>query len=707
MLGNSITGAGENPAKMLDAAQNYLALGYSIIPIHSVKNGCCTCGKPGCTAPGKHPLLESWRDYQKWRPTEAEVRAWWKHWPWANVAIVTGSISGLVVLDIDGPDGVGSVSNKELPNTVIAETGGGGWHYLFRYPHGRVIGNKTGILPKVDVRADGGYIVAPPSIHKSGKTYTWFCEPGETELADIPEWLLELLDKQRDIKQAEPVYKAITEGARNSTMASLAGSMRYRGMSQESITAALEAENLARCSPPLPTAEVARIAASVCRYSPAEKTTTTKNESAAETETKKLSYVQLSDVQPEEVSWLWKPYIPKGKITFIEGDPGIGKSWLSMAMAAGITTGAAFPDAETGRAIFRVDPAIVIYLSAEDGPADTLRPRLDSLGADVSKIYVVTGTQDEKGDSAFSFDDLILLDGMAELLNPALIVIDPLQAYLGAGIDMHRANETRPVLAKLAALAERHNCAVLCIRHLNKGTGGKVLYRGMGSIDFTAAARSVLLAGCDQNDFSKRALIHIKSSLAPAGQAQGYELKDGFFWTGISTLTASELLSNEIQHSKEGNKLEEATTWLTEQLQNGPCEKKDLLELADDAGIKSKTLRRAAEKIGVKSYKKPGKKNGPWLWELPGNDGQDENIPYESMMGKTSTRGLSSNDVASTVCPIKNDGQDMEPNGDKASHRIDDLPKGYSKGKSRLDQDKKGDAWEPNDKSVDSVSIPF
>lgn len=421
-------------------------------------------------------------------------------------------------------------------------------------------------------------------------------------------------------------------------------------------------------------------------------------------DTKKICYVQLSKVQPEEVSWLWKPYIPKRKITLLEGDPGIGKSWLSMALAAGITTGAAFPDAESGRPIFRQDPGNVIYLSAEDGPSDTLRPRFDSLGADVSRIYVVTGTRDEKGESAFSFDDLILLDSMAELYKPALIVIDPLQAYLGATVDMHRANETRPVLARLAALAERHDCAVLCIRHLNKGTGGKVLYRGMGSIDFTAAARSVLLAGCDQNDPSKRALIHIKSSLAPAGQAQGYELKDGFFWTGISTLTASELLSNEIQHSKEVNKLEEATTWLIEQLQNGPCEKKDLLELADDVGIKKMTLRRAAERLEVKSYKKPGEKNGPWLWELPGDNEQDDNNSLRVQMSNTSTREKTSNDAASTVCSLKNDDQDVEANNGAEYNDLTTCSNGTLRGKTRFDQgeqDEIGDAWEPEDE------IPF
>lgn len=171
-------------AEILQAALDYLSLGFSVIPVHSVKDGRCTCERVTCSSPGKHPCVETWRDYQQRRPTEADIRKWFERWPWANVAIITGSISGLLVLDIDGPDGVESIGENPLPHTAIAETGGGGWHYLFKYPEGETIGNKTGILPGVDIRAEGGYIVAPPSVHKSGKLYEWYCEPGEMGGAD-------------------------------------------------------------------------------------------------------------------------------------------------------------------------------------------------------------------------------------------------------------------------------------------------------------------------------------------------------------------------------------------------------------------------------------------------------------------------------------------------------------------------------------------
>ncbi|MDF9408268.1 MAG: DNA repair protein RadA [Pelotomaculum sp. PtaB.Bin013] len=375
---------------------------------------------------------------------------------------------------------------------------------------------------------------------------------------------------------------------------------------------------------------------------------------------KEIKFVRMSDVKPEEVSWLWDPYVPLGKITLLEGDPGCGKTWAALAIASAISTGSALPDGDSGRCIMKRAPGKVIYLTAEDGIADTLRPRLDAVKADVENIYAITGTQDESGDNAFSFADLALLDGMAEALKPALVVIDPLQAFLGASIDMHRANEVRPLLARLAALAERHKCAMLCIIHLSKATASKSIYRGMGSIDFTAAARSVLLAGSDPQDTKRRALVHIKSSLAAAGQSQGFELGDNFFWTGISELTAGALLANEVNLADKKNKLDSAVEWLTE---------------IQDEDISLMTLRRVKEKLCIKAYKKPGEKNGPYLWELPGNNFQSDNdniipfgmVPKGKKMSNPSTRNYSSNDADSMGRSSKNNEQNMEVNGVKTS----------------------------------------
>jgi len=195
--------------------------------------------------------------------------------------------------------------------------------------------------------------------------------------------------------------------------------------------------------------------------------------------------VRLSDVTPEKVEFLSYPYIPLGKLTLLDGDPGVGKSTLSLAIAAGVTLGKGVPG------MVKADPGNVLVLSCEDGLSDTIRPRLDASGADVQKVFALRGvmTLDEEGLEA-------LTHHLTEI-RPRLVIIDPLVGYLGGKVDMHKGNEVRQVTAGLAELAEEFHCSFLAIRHLTKGGRDKAIYRGIGSIDFTAAARSVLLAGTD------------------------------------------------------------------------------------------------------------------------------------------------------------------------------------------------------------------
>ncbi|WP_207636703.1 AAA family ATPase [Desulfurispora thermophila] len=331
--------------------------------------------------------------------------------------------------------------------------------------------------------------------------------------------------------------------------------------------------------------------------------------------------VRLADVEPVQVKWLWEPYIPLGKLTLLEGDPEAGKTWLALAIATAISNGRGLPG-QDGRPGLAFEPGNVLYLTAEDGLADTLRPRLDILGADVKRVFSLsTG---ENGEFV-TLADIETLDAVATQIKPKLIVIDPLQAYLGSNVDMHRANEVRPVLAKLAALAEKHLCAVLCIRHLSKAPTGRAIYRGMGSIDFTAAARSVLLAGVDPQNPHKRAVVQIKSSLASKGIALGYSLSPPFSWTGESELTKSDLLASE-HEPEEKSALEEAESWLMLALESGPVSTKEIKKMAREAGISEATLRRAKEKLGVKAeavYKMETsgrKKITTWNWYLPGSE---------------------------------------------------------------------------------------
>jgi uncharacterized protein (DUF927 family) len=272
----------QNP--LLEAALNYVRRGWPVFPCHTPKGHRCSCGKSDCDKIGKHPRYHE-QDLEHGLKSaaldEQIIKEWWTRWPDANVGIVTGEKSGLVVLDVDPKnDGHESLEELEkikgkLPDTVETITGSGGRHILFRHP-GRKISNKTGFKPGLDIRGDGGYIVAPPSLHVSGRTYEWelSSHPDDVSLAEIPDWLLKLIEGGGEkTKTCEPeVGKSsdfkIPDGKRNSTLASLAGSMRCKGMSKEAIEAALIAENLSRCNPPLPETEVKKIAESIASYEP-------------------------------------------------------------------------------------------------------------------------------------------------------------------------------------------------------------------------------------------------------------------------------------------------------------------------------------------------------------------------------------------------------------------------------------------------------
>jgi hypothetical protein len=324
--------------------------------------------------------------------------------------------------------------------------------------------------------------------------------------------------------------------------------------------------------------------------------------------------VRLADVPPEPVKWLWKPYVPRRKVTLVVGDPGDGKTWMVNAMAAAITVGFGLPDPiHDGHPQAGSHPEPVLYLTAEDGLADTIRPRLDSMGADCEKFFALTAACDGDTETPVTLRDIDVLDDALTQTRAALVGVDPLQAFMGDRIDMHRANETRPVLAALARLAEKHDCAVVCICHLSKATQSRALYRVLGSIDFAAAVRSVLLVGRDPDDRCRRAVVQIKSNLAPEGPTLAYKIEnDRFEWCGVSQLTAGALLSADATED-DRSALDEAKDLLKDLLSDGPQPAKHVEHEARAAGVAERTLKRAKSALGIRSQKV----GGVWQW-LPG-----------------------------------------------------------------------------------------
>jgi hypothetical protein len=254
-----------------------------------------------------------------------------------------------------------------------------------------------------------------------------------------------------------------------------------------------------------------------------------------------------------------------------------------------------------------------LFLAAEDGVPDTLRPRLAALGADCRAIFACDEPLSLAGAAG-----LASLAQMVEAYGPRLVVIDPLVAFLGGATDMYRANEVRSVLAPLVRLAEVHRCAILAVRHLNKAKLGRAIYSGQGSIDFTAAARSVLLAGSSAEDGERHALIHIKSNLAACGAAVGYRLVPAFCWEGASALTADDLLAPAAA-ADEISAEDEAQSFLCSVLAGGePLPARLVFAMARDAGVAARTLKRAKRKAGVRTVRRGFGAGSTWLWSLAG-----------------------------------------------------------------------------------------
>jgi DNA repair protein RadA/Sms len=310
--------------------------------------------------------------------------------------------------------------------------------------------------------------------------------------------------------------------------------------------------------------------------------------------------VNMDSITPQEVSWLWYPYIPFGKITILQGDPGCGKTTFVLALATILANGTPFPTNSP-----TLVPTNVIYQTAEDGVADTIKPRLLSHNADCSRISFINDSGE-----ALTLNDKRLEKAITKA-NAKLFVVDPLQAFLGPKVDMHRANEVRPVFSQLADVAERTGCAIVIIGHMNKSSS-KGLYRSLGTIDIVAAARSVLLLGKDPDDPNVRAIIPIKSSLAPEGKAVSFSVgKNGFAWIGESELTAKQLLTERSSESESA--VEIAKRLLVEKCSGEPFPSTELNELAEEYGISVSSIKRAKQLLGAK----PTKKGDLWYVQLP------------------------------------------------------------------------------------------
>ena len=322
-----------------------------------------------------------------------------------------------------------------------------------------------------------------------------------------------------------------------------------------------------------------------------------------ESERKAVPMIRMSEVQQTEVEWLWYPYIPFGKLTIIQGNPGEGKTFFAMQLAAACTNRRFLPQMEP------FEPFNMIFQTAEDGLGDTVKPRLLSAEADLERVLVI-----DDADNPLTLADERIENAIREN-NARLVIIDPLQAFLGANVDMNRANEVRPIFRRLADVAQATNCAIVMIGHLNKATGSQSTYRGLGSIDITAVVRSLLFIGKVRTEPTTRVIVHEKSSLAPPGQSLAFSLGDekGFRWIGAYDISAEDLLAGG-EGSKTELKQEQAAKLIEQFLSEG--RKVSIAEINKEAaerGISERTVRLARNSMGDKIASERQGKDW-WIW---------------------------------------------------------------------------------------------
>ena len=313
-----------------------------------------------------------------------------------------------------------------------------------------------------------------------------------------------------------------------------------------------------------------------------------------------LKIISMDEVAVEEVEWLWYPYIPYGKLTIIHGDGGEGKTTLILRLAALLSRGEKLPCDSTER-----EPIKVIYQTAEDGLGDTIKPRLLAGNADCSQIKVI-----DESEATLTMLDERIEKAIVET-GARVLILDPVQAYIGAKVDMNRANEVRAILSQLGRIAGQYRCAIILVGHLNKVRGNKSNYRGLGSIDFQATARSVLIVGRLKDNPQIRVMVQDKSSLAPEGEPIAFELdkENGFRWIGHYDISVDDLLSG-IPREK---KSEQAENLILEYLSKGKYPQKELVKKAQAIGISKRVLDEAKKELNVRSLKE----GSQWYWELP------------------------------------------------------------------------------------------
>lgn len=534
--------------ELKDAAISYAKAGWFIFPLLAREKMPAISRKDG--GKGLHQATNDVDRIEKW---------WTKH-PDHNIGLSVGA-SGLYVIDVDGERGENALKDLleqhgPLPDTLCQITGKG-FHYFFKHPEDLELGNTASKLaPGIDTRGYGGYVVLPPSIHPDGGVYAW--KDQDIVPAQLPEWISEGVKQvvwippthtpsaysinvhpyvRRVWENVQGTLQSAQPGTRNNALNIAAVKMGHwiasNSIDRNRVELELEliARNLGLTDHEI--RETLRSGIEKGLESPAypPENTQSHNETSSQHDARQSEGVVAiqrgSTFGRKEVKYLWGKRLPIGKLTILAGPSGIGKSFISIALAANITAGKFLLDGGT-----HVDGE-VLFCTYEDDVEDTVGPRADGLGVDLDRCHFITGVDTEHGERAFGPQDVYrIIDFLKGSPDLRLIVIDPLGSFMGSGTDVNRENEARAVLSTLVKTAADTDTAVMMVAHYNKGTeSSDPLHRIAGSQGITALPRSVLAVEWGEN--GERLVRHLKSSTSKTASTVGYRFEDTFAWTRV------------------------------------------------------------------------------------------------------------------------------------------------------------------------------
>ena len=613
----------KNNKNLLGTALKYLEMGLPVFPVI-----------------GKYPPQGfKWAEFQNRLPTVAELKEWFENYSGiTGIAMPTGKLSGMIAIDCDvkdpkkriDPEILKKLKSEKHPESL---TGSLGSHFFVAYDSSLGFTSNAGVLSGLDIKSHGGYVLLPPSVALYGQDelkyhrfnrneYKWVKEyKSKDDLKSFPAWLLEMIreNKKSGIGKnwKEKMINPIEKGNRNVDFTSIIGGLlsKFKIDEWETFVWPVVVNQNNAQSEPLPESELRTVFESI-------KKRRLINGVEKNNKTSKVVSVCFADINPEPINWLWPEYIALGKITLIAGDPGLGKSLITSMLAATVSKGYNWPLNGSSSPVGNI-----ILLSAEDDPADTIRPRLDAAGTDCNRVHIIKSIEevDTTGgvtNRIFSFrrDIVALEESLSALTDCKLVVIDPVSAYLD-GTDGNSNSDIRGLFTPLAGLAAKYKVAVVLIQHLNKGSGGSALYRPMGSLAFIAAARAAFIVTKDPDNPHRRMFMPAKNNLAKENSGLAYSIVEAengapvIAWEPEPiTITADEALAIP-QFNEERTATDDAVNFLKNLLSAGPVSAVEADKQARQLGIGNKPLRSARGKLGIKPIKTGF--SGGWVWALP------------------------------------------------------------------------------------------